>query len=78
MSVFNQLSTEANVKCFCSRKWKYVSQMKSRQCVAFSDVVAGAGAFFQRGAKNSDFNQKSLHLPKCLLSMNNNDIIVYN
>ena len=39
-----------------------------------------SAAFFQRGATNSavsEFNQKYLHLPKCLLSMNN-DIIVYN
>ena len=36
---------------------------------------------FQRGTNNimlSHFDQKSLHLSKCLLSMNNNDIIVYN
>ena len=36
---------------------------------------------FSRGGQKillSDFNQKSLHISKCLLSMNNNDIIVYN
>ena len=45
-------------------------------------VVYGQGRpqVFLEGAKIqlSDFDQKSLHLPKCLISMNNNDIIVYN
>ena len=37
-------------------------------------------AFF-RGGQNillSDFDQKDLHFLKCLLSMNNTDIIVHN
>ena len=35
---------------------------------------------FKRGQNIllSNFEQKSLHLPKCLLSINNNYIIVYN
>ena len=40
-----------------------------------------SGALFPWGDQKillSDFDQKSLHLPKCLLSVNNNDIIIYN
>ena len=48
-------------------------------CTVVPAFNAGASAgFFPDGAKNSDFDHKSLHLPKCLLSVNNNDIIVYN
>ena len=38
-----------------------------------------SAVFFPEGPQIlPDFDQKSLHFPKCLLSMNNNDIIVYN
>ena len=50
--------------------------------VLLCQVVVSRGVrrlFSRRGKKIllSDFDQKSLHLPKCLLWMNNNDIIVY-
>ena len=44
-------------------------------------MKTGASAgFFQTGGGYLlfDFDQKSFHLPKCLLSMNNSDTIVYN
>ena len=55
-------------------------QLKSRDFLKKIGVYKMCQAFLQRVAKIllSDFDQKSLNIPKCLLSMNNNDIIVYN
>ena len=40
-----------------------------------SETIHCIEIFFQRGQQIllTDFDQKSLHLPKCLLSINNND-----